>query len=124
VSAKTIPERLRIFFGRLSEAAAAASDDQALELLISTMNEVEDEFSGLPYDPASWREKRRLYPPSTDFERKLPGWPQVRMFRQTQHVTYIGRNGSIEIQFAKPSPRAGEVVFSKPGEDGKEVWEQ
>lgn len=121
---KTVPERLQIFYGRLAEAPSVCTAEEALNQIAQILNAVEDEFSGLPYDPPSWRERRRLYPPDQAFERDLPGWPTVRKFRQTGHSTFIGANGSIEIQFDTPHPKAGCVVFAKLGSDGKGVWEQ
>lgn len=120
---KSIGERLQIFYGRLAAAPPVSTAEEALAQINQTLDEVEDEFSGLPYDPPSWRVNRRLYGPDPAFERELPGWSTVRKFRQTEHSTFIGANGSFEIQWDKPSPRAGEVVFSKKGSDSKGVWE-
>ncbi len=104
--ARTIPERLQIFYGRLAAASAASTAEEALEQITQILNAVEDEFSGLPYDPPSWREKRRLYPPDPAFERDLPEWPAVRKFRQTGHSTFIGANGSRDsVRQTSPSGR-------------------
>ncbi len=121
---KSIRERLQIFYGRLAAAPVVSTAEEALIQINETLDAVEDEFSGLPYDPGSWKTNRRLYGPDPAFEREIQGWPNVRKFRQTEHSTFIGANGSFEIQWDRPSPRAGEVVFSKKGSDGKGVWEQ
>jgi hypothetical protein len=121
---KTVAERLQIFYGKLAASPPAASSEEALAQINETLNAVEDEFSGLPYDPPSWRIHPRMYGPQPDSEREVPGWPNVRRLRLRKHSAFIGLNGSIEIRFDKPSPRAGQVEFSKEGSDGKGVWEQ
>jgi hypothetical protein len=61
-----------------------------------------------------------MYPPQPDSIREVDGHPQVRRFRSRAHNTFIGDNGSIEIQTAADK----EALFNKPGKDGRGVWER
>jgi hypothetical protein len=79
---------------------------------------VEDELTGIPYDPDSWREDGRIYPPQRDNMRQVPGHPHVARFRSRKHSTYVGMNGSLEIVSL-----GGTVQIRKPGADGRHVWE-
>jgi hypothetical protein len=111
------PERLRIFFERLSEAPLADDCESALALMATTLNGVEDEYSGIEYNAGSLQDDRRLYPPDLAFEQQS-GIEGVRMFRQRGHKTFIAPNGAIRIELNKPDP-ATKVVLDRPGADGK-----
>jgi hypothetical protein len=50
--------------------------------------------------------------------REIPDRAAVKRFRSRRHNTFIGENGAIEIQLVNP---ANEVVFAKPGADGRKV---
>ena len=118
-------ERFAEFLGRLEQAPAASTFGQAYELMCRTLNEVEDELSGIPYDPASWRTDGRMYPPEPDSERKVPDRRTVKRFRHRGHNTLIGENGAIEIRTAVAGEidmSSGEAVLSKAGADGRTVW--
>jgi len=117
-------ERLREFFRRLLELPAARNFQEAWDLIASTLNEVEDELSGVPNNPSNWRTDGRMYPPQFDSEKRFAGHPKVRRFRSVAHNTLIGENGSIQIRAQAPNPLHGEVLMSKPGADGKEVMKQ
>jgi len=91
---------------------------EAFEQLVATLNEVEDEFSGIPSDASQWEFDGRLYPPQRDSERPVQGHPKLRRFRSRDHSTYIGTNGSVEIR-----DRRGQVILTKPGIDGRKVWD-
>lgn len=60
-----------------------------------------------------------MYPPEDDSSRDVPGKPRIKRFRSKGHNTYIGFNGAIEIRTI-----ANEIVFEKPGLDGRKIWEQ
>jgi hypothetical protein len=111
--------RLQEFYRRLQTLETATSFEDAYTQISKTLNQVEDEMSGVPYNPSKWQTDGRLYPPQPDSERAFSGHQKVRRFRSIQHNTLIGENGSIEIRTL-----AGEVVFSKAGGDGKGVMEQ
>ena len=111
--------RLREFYQRLRTLPAAAGFEEAWTQISRTLNQVEDEMSGVPYDPSKWQTDDRLYPPQRDSERAFSGYPKVRRFRSLKHNTLIGENGSIEIRTL-----TNQIVFSKAGADGKEAMEQ
>ena len=111
-------ERLELFFIRLAESPAAATPEEAYQLLCDTLNEVEEEHSGVPFNPDTWRSDGRLYPPQLDSIRSVPDIPSAKCYRSKGHDSIIGPNGAIEIR-----TRAGEVLFTKAGADGKKVTE-
>jgi hypothetical protein len=111
-------ERLKEFYRRLAASAAANNVDEALELIGLLLNAVEDELSGVPYDPASWQNDGRLYPPLPDSVRPVEGLPGVKRLRSFRHNTFVAANGAIEIRTID-----GTLEFSKAGRDGKGVPE-
>lgn len=117
--ARTKKERLEEVFRRLSGASPADSFESAYELLQSTLNQVEDEWTDIPFSPENWQNDGRLYPPQRDSFRDVPGSPQVVRLRQVGHNTYISNGGAIEIRTLND-----ELVFAKPGANGKGVWNQ
>ena len=107
-------ERFAIFIDRLRAAPAAASDIEAMAMLRAILNEVEDEFSGVPDNPAIHTSDGRLYPPQDDAKRSVPGRPDLTRYRNRGHNTYVGANGAISIV-----PAVGQdTVLAKPGQDG------
>jgi len=114
----TKAERLDEFFRRLAAAPAVADREEAYRLLCETLNEVEDELSGEPFDPAAWMTQDRMYPPRGDNARPVAGSPGVTRFRSRGHNSFVADNGAIEIQDTNKV-----VLFAKPGADGKGVWE-
>lgn len=111
-------ERLREIYHRLASSPAASTASEALRQLADIINAVEDAWTEIPFDPASWRHDGRIYPPQADNEREVEGRPTLRRYRSLKHNTYIGGNGAIEIQRLD-----GTVEFSKPGADGRGVWD-
>ena len=110
-------ERFAIFVQRLMEAPPASSAEDALMLLSTTLNAVEDEFTDIPFDPSQWMSDGRMYPPQADSARDVPGRSDVTRYRSKAHNTFIAKNGAIRIEVATSSI----VVLSKPGSDGNEV---
>ncbi|HEX7676583.1 MAG TPA: hypothetical protein VF713_00550 [Thermoanaerobaculia bacterium] len=115
----TKAQRLDEFLHRLRASVAAVSAEGAFALLALTLNAVEDEFSGVPYDPSSWQTDGRMYPPQTDSQRRVPDRSDVTRYRSRWHNTFIAANGAIEIQTID-----GLVLLSKPGADGHSGWER
>jgi hypothetical protein len=103
---------------RLAHASASASADEAYVLVADTLNEVEDEFSGVEFNPSNWRTDGRLYPPLEDNKHLVLGYPLVSRYRSVAHNLFIGSNGSIEIQTIR-----GDVLLQKAGADGRRVWQ-
>ena len=110
--------RLIEFLERLSAAPAATSDEMAYELISRTLNEVEDEMSGTPFNPDTWLSDGRLYPPQHDSQRTVASHPFVKRFRSRAHNTYVAANGAIEIR-----DLSNTVLLQKAGSDGRHVWE-
>lgn len=108
-------ERFALFVRELQEAAAAASAEEARQLVESVLNSVEDRYSGVPFRPDSWRDDGRMYPPQDDSERQsaIVG---VRVFRTRGHRLWIGFNGAIRITTVGTSEER--VVLDKAGKDG------
>ena len=110
-------DRLTIFIKRLLAAPAAASGIEAIALLRATLDEVEDEFSGAPNNPASYISDGRLYPPQDDAQRSVPGRPDLTRYRNSGHNTYVSASGAISIVTTD-----GKVaLLDKPGQDGNMI---
>ena len=109
-------ERLVLLIERLMKAPPARSADEAMALLASTLNGVEDEFTSIPYDPSLWKTDGRMYPPQPDSARDVPGRPDLTRYRSVGHNTYIAANGALRIDGLN-----GESLLSKAGGDGNEV---
>jgi len=117
----SIRERLAEVFRRLERAAPADSFEEAYLLLCATVDQVEDELTGLPNEPADWkRTPRRLYPPKKDRMSSIEG-ADIKRFDSLRHSTYIAANGAIEIQ----SCSKGQIMvhYSKRGSDGRSIGE-
>ena len=112
-------ERLRELFRRLASAPPASTDDEARELLTRVLMQVENDLTDIPNTPENWRTDGRMYPPQDDSRREVAGWPTVTRYRSLWHNTYIARNGAIEIAAV-----GGDVLLSKPGADGRHVWDR
>jgi hypothetical protein len=111
-------ERFGEFLRRVASAAAVTTYDQAYKLICTTLNQVEDEMTSIPYNPSNWMTDGRMYPPQADSVRLDKEYPCVKRLRSLRHNTYIGENGSIEIRTID-----GDVICAKPGADGQGVWE-
>lgn len=108
-------ERFALFVQGLQEAAAAASFEEARQLVESVLNGVEDRHSGVPFRPDNWRVDGRMYPPQDDAERKS-AVAGVRVFRTRGHRVWFADNGAIRITTA--GTEAERVVLDKAGKDG------
>jgi len=84
--------RLQLFYERLQAAPAASTQDESYALLCDTLNEVEDEHSGVPNNPLNWLTDGRLYPPQTDRVYAVDGFPEVLRYNSFRHDTYIASN--------------------------------
>lgn len=97
-------------------APAVSSPDDALQLLADTLNAVEDELSGVPFNPKNWKTDGRMYPPEEDSRMKNPECPILRRYRNRAHNTLVGPNGSIRIK-----TRDGGIFLDKAGADGLSI---
>lgn len=109
--------RLRLFLARLAAAPAASSHDEALALIATALNEVENEHSGIPANPANWRTDGRMYPPQPDHARASANLPGVTIYRSVAHRTLIASNGALTI-IGLDSNR---VLIAKPGADKRGI---
>jgi hypothetical protein len=115
-----VSKKLRFaeFIRQLGALPPASNHDEAFRQLEETLNQTEDEQSGVPFDPARWRTDGRMYPPQSDSASDVEGYPDLISYRSRRHETTIAKNGAFEIR----DVQTGEVVLHKPGRDGKGVW--
>lgn len=114
VACQSTIERLEKFYERLRDAPASSSRTEALALIARILNEVEDEMSGIPYNPRVYEDRSaptdgRMYPPLEDAAREVPEHPSVTRYRTRGHNIFISETGAIEIQ----DIRTKEVIFHK-----------
>lgn len=112
-------QRLQEVYRRLAQAPAAGTFIEMRSQLDDVLNAVEDQLTGITYDPRRWEMDGRLYPVQDDNVHDVEGNPRVTLLRARGSMIYIGDNGAIEIQDVV----SGAVEFSKPGLDGRGVWE-
>lgn len=81
------------------------------------MNGVEDEFSGVLFNPEAWKSDGRMYPPQEDFAQPDPFRAGVTVYRSRGHSTFIGANGAVEIVVRKQG-RLDAIEYQREGADG------
>ena len=111
---KTKAERVQEFIRRLDAAQSAASEQEAFELIETTLNGVENEFTTIPFSPSDYRTDGRLYPPQGDNKTTIR--PGLVSYRSVGHRTYIAANGAIRIEKLD-----GTCDIDKPGSDGQRI---
>jgi hypothetical protein len=112
--------RLREFFARLERRAPFASFEEAYAGLVSILESVEDELTGIENNPENWKSDGRLYPPQPDHWSREPGQPHITRMRSRGHYILIAANGAIEIE----EVGTGVVRLSIAGLDGRKVWDR
>jgi hypothetical protein len=94
----TKAERVAELVRRLGASPPAASSDEALGLVTTVLDEVEDQHSGVPNDPTSPLADERIWPPIARYHFAIQGRPDLDGYRQKGHETIIGANGAILIR--------------------------
>lgn len=113
-------ERLARFLERLAVAPPARTAEEAIALVNAVLNQVEDELSGIPYDPVAALQGTtdgRLYGPHPAFASSWGDREDLTRFAHTRHDTFVRANGAVLIRLRRPT----QILLSKPGADGLEV---
>lgn len=118
----TAPKAARVeeFLRRLAGAPPASSAEEALTLVNTLLNQVEDELSGVPYDPEAARQlvtDGRLYGPHESFASHWKARSDLLRYAHAQHDTFVQANGAVLVRVRRPAV----VLLSKAGADGVEV---
>lgn len=107
----SIRERLDVYYQRLKSAPKAKNSEEALKQVRDTLDQVEDQFSGVVKKgppPSPGQSDGRMYPPLDDF---VTRHPDGRITAKTRgHNIEIGADGSITITNRKTRT----VELSKP----------
>ncbi len=91
-----VRERIAIFYSRLEKAPSCRNADEALALIIATLDEVEDEFSGVEKSVHPERAfDGRMYPPQADNIKLLADGGKIA--RTRNHRIVLSQSGSISI---------------------------
>jgi len=102
-------ERLDEFFRRLDAAPAASQADDALALIARLLDDVEDEFSGIPKNAnPGLKRGGRMYPPREDFITRHSDGSLTA--RTRGHIIEVRSDGSFSIQLISSQT----IVLSKP----------
>ena len=110
-------ERIAELVRRLEAAAPASNADEALNLVTSILEAVEDQHSGVANDPSSPFADERIWPPIARYSFAIAGRDDLDCYRQKGHETLIGAGGAILIRTRIET----RVILDKPGRDGRKV---
>jgi hypothetical protein len=110
-------DRIAELVRRLEASPAVGDADDALRLVTSVLEEIEDQHSGIPNDPSSPMADERIWPPIAKYHFVIDGKPDLDGYRQRGHETIIGANGAIFIRTRKDA----RVILDKAGQDGRKV---
>jgi hypothetical protein len=115
----TKAERMNEFRARLDRAPSVATAEEAVALVNNMLDQVEDELSGIPYDPAAAPQLAtgRMYGPHASFASFWKDRPDITRYAHARHDTFIQDNGAILIRLRRPLT----ILLSKPGADGREI---
>lgn len=117
----TREQRFSMILERLRAAAPATSMDEAYAMLCNVMNSVEDEYSGVVYDPDNFLNDGRFYPPKADARRSIAGREDLVRYRSRLHNTFLSSDGAIRIEAVAKNNQSPEAILDKPGHSGRRV---
>ncbi|NEA30600.1 hypothetical protein [Streptomyces sp. SID13031] len=106
----SLPERLALVYERLDQLPPARTASEAFTQLATTLDEVEEQYSGVPRDPnPGLKFDGRMYPPREDFtERTADGG--LRATTRGNQID-ISPDGTTSIL----SRKTGDEVYRRPG---------
>lgn len=106
----SLQQRLALVYERLDQLPPVWKPEEAFKQLSTTLEQVEDEHSGVPKDPnPGLKFDGRMYPPREDFtERTEDGGLRATT---KGNIINIAPNGTMSIL----SRKSGEEVYRKPG---------
>jgi hypothetical protein len=110
----SLPDRLSLLYQRLSELPPARTADEAFRQLAATLDQVEDEHSGVERNPnPGLKFDGRMYPPREDFTERLPDGG----LRTTTkgNLIEISPGGTTDIY----SRHTNNLLFRRPGIDAR-----
>ena len=110
-------ERVAELLRRLEAAGVCGSAEQALELVVITLNDVEDALSGVAFNPDYPLDDGRMYPPREDARRAVEGRPELRRYRSRRHNIYVSDDGALRIE----EVRGRTCLLDKPGRNGRKI---
>lgn len=110
-------DRIAELVRRLEGSPAVSNADAALHLVTIVLEEIEDQYSGIPNDPSSPMADERIWPPIAKYHFAIESRPDLDGYRQRGHETIIGANGAIFIRSRKDA----RVILNKAGQDGRKV---
>lgn len=113
----TRQERIAELIRRLEAADRCSSAEEARALLADTLNAVEDDLSGVAFNPDYPLDDGRMYPPKEDYRREVPGRPDVARYRSVKHSIYFSQDGAIRIEEAKGKT----CLLNKPAANGRTI---
>lgn len=103
-------ERLGEVFRRLDDGPGTSNADDAMSQMHRTLDEVEDELSGIPRNPNPGLESNgRMYPPQADRTVRSPDGSITTTSKG--HTTDFGPDGSITVR----NRANGDVVYRRGG---------
>lgn len=106
-----------LFLEGMHAASTAASELEAFELIRKILNSVEDQHSGVSYDPAEDGSGPRMYPPRKDRRFPVEGRPDLVRYVTRGQDFFVRQNGAIQIK----TRLTGAILLEKVGSDGKSI---
>ncbi len=99
-------ERLKEFFQRLASLQPASTFEEAYRQLCKTLDQVEDEMSGLPNEPERWMTLDRMFPPQSDRMSSVAGCDVKRFDNLLTVHGSVEQLSSIALVASKLKPSA------------------